>query len=175
MKILLLSLFLFVAQVHAGEFRYHHMETTGLCDVVYAENGQATTVIFTKDSDAAALAILKALLAKLIYGTKGVENHEGARWEQRIMLIGDFTSKTKRTESRPNTASPEDYRDFRVTGVKLYFPLSRFEIAAGGNPILGPVIIETHFGFDSLFPHGITLKGKPIDLSKHATKRSDSK
>jgi len=171
MKHLLLSLFLFVTQVHAAEFRYHHMETTGLTDAVYSKNAKGMTIIFTKASDTESLVILEALLAKQIYGTKGVENHEGARWEQGIILIGDFTSKTKRTESRPHTAGPEDYRDFRVTGIKVHFPLSRFEIAAGGNPIDGPVIIETHFGFESLFPHGITLNGKPIDLSKHTTKR----
>ncbi len=35
--------------------------------------------------------------------------------------------------------------------------------------------METHFGFESLFPKGVNIMGKAIDLSKHKEKRSDSK
>ena len=175
-NLLLLMLFSFIAgQVGAGEFRFVHEESTGLCNSVSAGNEKATTIVITKDSDAEAVALLGALLDKQIYGTKGVQDHRGAKWEQAIVLVGEFASETKRTEGGPNTAVPEDYRDFRITGIKVLFPVSRFELAAGGNPIDGPMIIETHFSFTSLFPHGVALNGKPIDLSKYAIARDKSK
>jgi hypothetical protein len=166
---------LLIIHAGAGEFRFVHMETTGLCNSVHVGNEKETAIVITKDSDADAVALLDALLNKQIYGTQGVQDHRGAKWEQAIILIGEFASKTKRTTSGPNTAPSEEYRDFRITGLKVLFPVSRFEVAGDRDPIVGPVIIETHFGFDSLFPHGVTSNGKPIDLSNHAIKRGESK
>ena len=174
-KVLLLLFSLIAGYAGAGEFRFVHVETTGLCNSVHTGNEKETTIVITKDSDAEAVALLGALLDKQIYGTKGVQDHQGAKWEQAIVLIGEFASETKRTESGPNTAAPEDYRDFRITGLKVLFPVSRFEVAGGGNPIDGPMIIETHFSFVSLFPRGVALNGKPINLSKHAIERGESK
>jgi hypothetical protein len=170
-------MFMLVAQLDAAEFRFKCLAagTTGLSHSVYDDKGKETMIVLTKDSDSVAREILAALIQKQVSGTKGVEDHEGAKWEQGIILVGDFASKTKLTKSGPNTAPPEKYRDFRITGIKVLFPVSRFEVAGGGNPIDGPMIIETHFSFDSLFPHGVILNGKPIDLSKHATKRRESK
>ena len=173
--LLLVLLSLITCRAGAGEFRFVHMETTGLCNSLHTGNEKETTVVITKDSDAEAVAVLNALLDKQIYGTKAVQDHLGAKWEQAIILIGEFASETKRTESGPNTAAAEDYRDFRITGIKVLFPMSRFEVAAGGNPIDGPMIIETHFSFISLFPHGVALNGNPVDLSKHAIQRGESK
>lgn len=176
MNHLLLLLFSFVAgHVSAGEFRFVHMETTGLCDSVYTSNGQKITIVITKDSDAESVALLGALIDKQIYGTQSVQDHRGAKWEQAIILIGEFASEKKRTEGAPNSAGSEDYRDFRITGLKVLFPVSRFEVAVGGNPIDGPMIIETHFSFVSLFPRGVAFKGMPIDFSKHAIARDETK
>ncbi len=176
MKYWLPLLFAILAgHVGAEEFRFIHRETTGLCNSVHAQNGQETTIVITKDSDAKSVALFGALLERQIHGTNGVESHRGAKWEQGIVLIGEFTSETQRTEGGPNTAAPENYRDFRITGIKVLFPVSRFEVAAGGNPIDGPMILETHFSFASLFPHGVALNGKVIDLSKHAIVRGESK
>ena len=176
MKHWLPLLFVFITlQARAGEFRFVHKETTGLCNSVQTGSDKETTIVITKDSNAEAVALFRALLDKQIYGTKGVEDHQGAKWEQGVILMGEFTSETKRTKGGPTTAGSQDYRDFRITGIKVLFPVSRFEVAAGGNPIDGPVIIETHFSFASLFPSGLALNGKPIDLSKHAIKRGESK
>ena len=176
-KRLLLLLFLFAAQVGAAEFRFKCLAagTTGLDHFVYDNKGRETTIIITKNSDSEALEILDALIQKQVFGTKGVEDHEGAKWEQRIIVIGEFTSEMKRTKYVLHGVATEPYRDFRITGIKVLFPVSPFEIAAGGNPIDGPVIIETHFSFASLFPHGLALNGKPIDLSKHAIEHRKSK
>ena len=175
MKHLLLLFSLIAGHTSAGEFRFVHEETTGLCNSVHTGHEKGTTIVITKDSDAEAVALLGALLDKQIYGTKGIKDHHGAKWEQALVLIGEFTSETKRTQGGPNTAGSEDYRDFRITGLKVLFPVSRFEVAAGGNPIDGAMIIETHFSFVSLFPRGVALNGKPIDLSKHAIERGESK
>ncbi|HEX8372585.1 MAG TPA: hypothetical protein VF585_07385 [Chthoniobacterales bacterium] len=55
-----------------------------------------------------------------------------------------------------------------MTGIKVLFPISRFEVAKGGNIIDGPMIIETHFSFRSLLPEGVVLNGNQIDLEKYA-------
>ena len=176
-KHLLLSLFLFATQLGAAEFRFKCLAagTTGLDHFVYDDKGRETTIIITKNSDSEALEILDALIQKQVFGTKGIEDHEGAKWEQGIILFGGFTSEVKRTKYVLHGAAVEPYRDFRITGIKVLFPVSRFEIAAGGNPIDGPVIIETHFSFASIFPHGVALNRKPIDLSKHAIEHRKSK
>jgi hypothetical protein len=36
------------------------------------------------------------------------------------------------------------------------------------------MIIETHFSFASLFPEGVKVEGKAIDLDKHVAKRTTS-
>ena len=176
MKLLLVAMSLLLSQmVHAEEFRFQCVgEVTGLCDSVRDNAGKKTTIKITKDSDPESLAVFLALQRRQIYGTEGVEDHQGAKWEQGIILVGDFASETKRTKGGPTMAPPENYREFRMTGIKVLFPVSRFEVAAGGNVIDGPMIIETHFGFDSLFPQGVALNGKPFDLAKHVAKRSAS-
>jgi hypothetical protein len=113
-------------------------------------------------------------LCDLVWDGNGKENHQGATWEQGIILVGEFSSGVKRTPGGLRMAPSEDYREFRMTGIKLLFPVSRFEVAAGGNDIDGPMIIETHFSFASLFPEGVKVEGKAIDLDKHVAKRVTS-
>ena len=177
MKLFLL-LFLIIAiwPAEADEYRFRCMgEVTGLCDFVYDAQGKETTIIIARDSDPECLALFKALQQKRIYGTKGVEDHTGVKWEQVIILTGEFTSKPKRTKSAPNMAPSEEYRDFKITGLKIRFPISRFVEIREGVEIDGPVLMETHFGFESLFPQGVKFFGKTIDLGKHVEKRPDSK
>ena len=164
---LLLLCLLTAANASASEFRYRHLETTGLTDRVYDRAGVDTAIVFAKDSNVEFLAILRALSERQVYGTKGIERYLGAHHEQGIILAGEFISKTKRTGGGPNTAVSEPYRDFRLTGVKVKFPLTRFELAPSGNPIDGPMILETHFGFNSLLPAGVLVNGKPVDLGRH--------
>lgn len=171
--LLLLLLVVSVSSSVATEYRFRHAETTGLCDFVCDSQGRETTIVIASNSDSECLALLKALQQKRVYGTKGMEDHMGIKWEQAVFLTGEFASKPKRTESGPNTASPEEYRDFKITGLEVRFPLSRFIEIPEGNVIDGPIIMETHFGFDSLFPQGVKFVGKPIDLSKHVKPRPD--
>ena len=177
MKLFLLLFFIIsIWPAEAGEYRFRCIgEVTGLCDFVYDAQGKETTIIIARDSDPECLALFKALQQKRVHGTKGVEDHTGAKWEQAIILTGDFTSKTKRTQSAPNMAVSEEYRDFKITGLKIRFPISRFVEIPEGNVIDRPIIMETHFGFESLFPQGVKIMGKTIDLSKHVEQRSDSK
>lgn len=174
LSMLLLVLFGFVLRAGGEDFRFRCMgETTGLCDFLCDAAGKETTIKISSDSNPECLVLFKALQTKRVYGTKGLENHEGAKWEQAIILTGEFLSPLKWTESGPNTAPSEQYRDFKITGLKVRFPLSRFVDAT--DVIAGPVIMETHFGFDSLFPQGLRLTGKLIDLGKHTAKKSDTK
>jgi|GEM_PF-1301863 len=176
MKLFLLLFFIIsIWPAEAGEYRFRCIETTGLCDLVYDAQGKETTIIIARDSDPECLALFKALQQKRIYGTKGVEDHTGIKWEQVIILTGEFSSKTKRTKSAPNMAVSEEYRDFKITDLKIRFPISRFVEIQEGKVIDGPVIMETHFGFESLFPQGVKIMGKTIDLSKHVVENSETK
>ena len=176
MKLFLLLFFAVTWVTAAEDYRFRCIgETTGLCDFVYDAQGKETTIIISENSDPECLVLFKALQEKRVHGTKGVEDHLGVKWEQAILLTGEFTSKTKRTKSAPNMAASEEYRDFKITGLKIKFPLSRFVEIPEGNVIDGPVIMETHFGFDSLFPQGLKIMGKTIDLSKHVAQTSETK
>jgi hypothetical protein len=175
MKLIFLMLMAFTWNAAAEEFRFKCIESTGLCDSVYDAHGKETTIIIADDSDRECLALFKALQQKRVYGTQGVEEDvRGVKWDQAIILTGEFTSGIKRTKSGPNTAPSEEYRDFKITSLKIRFPLSRFVEISEGNVIDGPIIMETHFGFDSLFPGGVKFNGKLIDLSKHVDVRPDA-
>lgn len=152
----------------AGEYRFRCQGVvTGLCDLIYDAEGRETTVkLDFVDPESA--AVFQALQKKRIYGTKGFEDHQGVRWEQGIFLVGEFASEKKWTPSAPNMAQSEAYRDFKVTGVKLVFPVWRFqECEEVEDPSARPVFLETHFSFESLFPLGLKHEGKPIDWNKH--------
>ena len=176
MKLFLFSFFIFTWPAAADEYRFRCIgETTGLCDFVNDAQGRQTTIIIADDSDPECLVLFKALQQKRIYGTKGVEDHTGVKWEQVIILTGEFTSKPKFTKSGPGTGGSEEYRDFKNTGLKIRFPVSRFVEIQEEGEFDGPILMETHFGFESLFPQGLKFVGKTIDLSKHVEQRLDSK
>jgi hypothetical protein len=152
--------------IHAAEYRFEHKETTGLTDFVHSSHGAATAIKFTTDSAPEALALLEALMQHQIYGTKSVQQHRGTKWEQKIVLLGEFTSPKKQTPSGRTTAESESYRDFRITGLKVHFPISRF-VSANSSNVPPEVLMETHFNFASLFPKGFSFKGKPLELEKY--------
>lgn len=169
-----MSLLMAVSSASAGEFRYHHLNgVTGLGNVVVDSKGKKTTIIISKDSDAKSLAVLDAFQDAEMCGTEKPHTVRGAYFEQHLILVGEFTSDEKRTKDVANGAPPEPYRDFRVTGFKAVFPFYRFVTAPKGNVIDGPFLIEVHFGFDSLFPEGITCDSKPIDLQNYSVKPKD--
>ncbi|MEA3212258.1 MAG: hypothetical protein QOE70_5315 [Chthoniobacter sp.] len=168
MKLLVATLFLTLTlSAQAGEYRFQCLgEVTGLCDIVYDKDGKETTIKIDY-GDPESAAIFLALQKKRIYGTNGFKEHMGVKWMQEIHLLGEFTSEMKRTPSGPGMAASEPYRDFRMTGIKLVFPVWRFQ-EASVDQVDPPVFLETHFDFDSLFPQGLKLEGKQIDLKKHA-------
>jgi hypothetical protein len=153
--------------VHAGEYRFMCLgEVTGLCDVVSDKQGKRTMIKLDFANPESA-ALFLALQKARIYGTKGVEVHMGVRWEQGIYLEGEFTSGIKLSKGESGWSVPsEPYRDFRVTNVKLAFPVMRFR-DAGDDPVCAPVFMEIHFDFESLFPDGLKVEGKPVDFRKH--------
>jgi len=156
----------------AAEFRFFHNDsTTGICNTLYDAKGMRTDIVITKDSAPEPRAVLNALLDKYIFGTRGWESRDGMKWQQGIILLGEFASPTRYTRSR----SPEKYREFRLTGIKVAFPMTRFVDAAGVESIDPPMVMETYFGFDSLFPRGIMVNGKRLELNKFSAKRSGTK
>ncbi|MES2568903.1 MAG: hypothetical protein V4710_02480 [Verrucomicrobiota bacterium] len=168
MKLLVATLFLASAlNAQAGEYRFECFgAVTGLCDHVYEKNGKETTVkLHFADPESA--EIFLALQQKRIYGTKGFKDHMGVRWEQGIYLVGEFASGIKRTPEGPNMAGSESYRDFKVIGIKLVFPVWRFQESLPDNPPDSMPYMETHFSFRTLFPQGLQIKGKQIDFGKH--------
>jgi hypothetical protein len=168
---MLLSLLLTVSIAGAEEYRYRHLDgVTGLGNVVVDSKGKETTIVITKDSDEKSLAVLDAFHDAQMFGTEKPHTIRGAYFEQHLILLGEFTSDEKRTTYVENGAAPEPYRDFKVTGFKVVFPFYRFVTATKGNDMDGPFLIEVHFGFDTLFPDGISFANKPIDLQHHSVK-----
>lgn len=153
------------------EFRFVHEKTTGLANSVCTDGKRKTSIVITKDSDPESVALLDALIATGIHGTNGGQFYMGVKWEQTVMLVGEFVSEPKRTEGAPDASLREAYRDFRVKDIKVIFPLSRLETAQGANQIGGSKILVTHFSFASILPNGVALHGKPIDLGRHASGR----
>ena len=160
-----------VSNADAEEYRYRHLDgVTGLGNVVVDSKGEETTIVITKDSDEKSLAVLGAFHDAQMCGTEKPHTIRGAYFEQHLILLGEFTSAEKRTKYVENGAAPEPYRDFKVTGFKVVFPFYRFVTAKKGNEIDGPFLIEVHFGFDTLFPDGISFANNPIDLQHHSVK-----
>lgn len=150
----------------AGEYRFNCMgEVTGLCDRIYKDGKEVTVKLDFVDRESA--AVFLALQKKQIYGTKGIDDHMGVKWEQGIFLVGELASETKRTQGGPNTAGSQEYREFRVSGIKLKFPVWRFQECEGDDPTTRPVFLEAHFGFESLYPQGLLHEGKQITWNKH--------
>ena len=174
LRILLLVLLAAASVSFGADFRYYNMSTTGMGNVVIDASGKETTILISETSDAEALAIIDALQADDICGTRSVDNGHGVPFDQHIILVGEFTSKVKRTKYSPHAAVVEPYRDFKITGIRVVFPFSRFPKPKSGE-LEGPYILETHFGFDTLFPTGIKVAGKPIDLTKHTVERKNAK
>lgn len=175
MKHFLCFLIFSVAYGHADEYRFMCMgEVTGLCDQVYDQKGQATTVKLDFASPETA-AVFLALQKKRIYGTKGFDDHLGVAWEQGVYLTGEFTSEIRRTKTMINSAPPEPYRQFKVTGLRLNFPVWRFQEILEDPTVDGAVMMEVHFGYETLFPKGLTLKDHSIDLTKFSRQRPSSR
>lgn len=155
-------------------FRYFHQEVTGVTNVVIAKDGKKTLIKISDESSVEALSILDALLSNGLMGTSKTEKIYGVLYDQQIIFKGEFISEVKYTESNPNTAPSEPYRDFKISDVQLVFPFFRFVEAPKGDKISGPFLIEAHLVPETLFPEGIRCGEKFVDLKKHYVKPPDS-
>ena len=163
----LLFLLIFQAVTHAGEFRYVHIEgATGICNFLYDSKGRKIPIEFGKHPNKDADTILNALLDVGIYGTRTPQNDRGCQWNQEIILIGDLSKDWDNT-SIANTPA-ENYREFTLRDIKLSFPFARWvQIRNKQWPVEGPIKLEIHFEIDSLFPDGLKVDGKRIELTNH--------
>lgn len=182
MKTLLLILTLVhgtVAMLGADEsrFRFHRLEgaTTVHPYEVADEKGKVTAVVLSKDSDAASMAILNALIRQQgIWGSHALKkDSRGITWDQGIVLIGSFVSEPKRLPHVPNGAAEGPYREFKVIKINVEFPFARWVETDKNDPVDTPYVVEFHLELRSLIPSGIILEGKPIDLRNYET-RSNS-
>lgn len=174
-RILYLFCFLlFLTTGHAGEFRFEHWEgCTGVCHVLYDGKGPAIPIRFSKQGNKEADAILDALLSAGAYGERGVqEDSRGVKWTQEIVLVGELSKEKKLVEtSESGVTAGGSYQEFTLKDIKLVFPFSRWVTVKNERwPVEGPVILETHFDIDSIFPDGLKLDGKDIELRKHTYK-----
>ena len=136
---LVLSLLMIMSYASADEFRYRHLDgVTGLGNVVADSKGKETTIMISNDSDAKSLAVLDAFLDAQMYGNEKPRTIRGAYFDQHLILVGEFTSDEKRTKYVQNGATPEPYRDFRVTGFKVVFPFYRFITAPKATRLMAP-------------------------------------
>lgn len=176
-------LFLFLTLIisaHAEEYRFRCMgEVTGLCDRLYDAEGKET-IVRLDFANREIATVFKALQTKRIYGTRSPEDHEGVSWEQAIYLTGEFTSELssvippEELRDRPELqVTPiEPHRQFKVTGLRLQYPVWRFQEILKEGEVDGPVMMEVHFSHHSLFPDGISLNKKSIDLAKYSRERA---
>lgn len=168
MKFILLTLACIGSNLaEADDYRYNLMVTTGLQERVFDKAEEETTIVFSQNSNAEARFILTTILELGgINGTKGMEQRDGAPFEQAIILKGKLAQKVLRTESAPNSAEAEDFQEFVLEGILIRFPLVRQR----PGKLFDTAYLETHFSFDTLFPDGLTFKGKKVDLNKHTAK-----
>ena len=134
----------------------------GLTDVISDSKGIGTSIRFDDASDAAAMEVWGALMNAEINGTQAPCKYNGLLFDQPIIFTGEFTSEVLHTPAGPSGSEP--YRVFKVTGLRIGFPFSRLRYPKGSRDA-ERTVLETHFGFGSLFPKGIKLNGKKIDLS----------
>ena len=165
-----------VAMAFAGDarFRFHRLEgatTVHPYEVADAE-GKNTTIVLSKDSDAASVAILNALIGQQgIWGSLAPKKDpRGITWDQGIILIGSFVSEPKRLPQIPNGAAEGPYREFKINKINIEFPFARWVETDENDPVDTPYVVEFHLELRSLIPQGILLEGKAIDLRSYETK-----
>ena len=163
-RLLIAMLGLLPASMLAGEYRYTLMATTGLQERIIDKNGVETMISFSADSDPQSRFVLgKILDLGGIHGTKGKEDWRGVPFEQAIILVGELKPEILSTGDGKNTAAVEAYQKFKLEKVLVRFPLVRHR----EGKAFDSGFLETHFGYDTLFPDGLEMNGKRIDLEKH--------
>jgi hypothetical protein len=165
-QILTFTIFVFTISSKAGEYRFNREEGgMGLMDVIGDSKGNGISIQFDNDSDPESMAVWGALMEAEINGTQAPCKYNGMFFDQAIVLKGEFTSEVLHTKAVENGVGSEPYRIFKVKSIEIGFPFSRLKYP---NDSRAPekTVLETHFGFDTLFPRGIKLDGKKIDLSK---------
>lgn len=150
----------------SAPFRYDLMATTGLQERLLDPAGKETTIMFSDKSDPEALWVLRQLTQlDGVSGTRKPDSFHGVRIDQAILLEGEFSPGVFRTRSGPGMAEAENYRKFVLRSLRVKFP---FSWIVPGKPLRAGHV-ETHFSPDSLFPDGLTFKGRKVDLAKYAT------
>ena len=157
----------------AEEFRFNR-ETggMGLSNVIIDSKGVGTYINFDDNSDAKAMAVWSALIDAEILGTEKSSEYNGVFFDQPIIFTGEFTSEVRHTaalntDELRNIVPSQPYRIFKVTSLKIGFPFSRLKYPFGLTPDSEGSVLETHFGFKTLFPKGIKYDGKKLDLSEY--------
>ncbi|MEI7912925.1 MAG: hypothetical protein WCK77_25160 [Verrucomicrobiota bacterium] len=172
--ILALSVVLSAVPIKAEEYRFQREEGgIGLMDVIVDSKGIGTSIQFDNDSDAKSMAVWGALIDAEINGTAAPCKYNGLFFDQPIIFTGEFTSEVLHTKAVQNGAPSEPYRIFKVKSLEIGFPFCRLKYR---NPsrLAVQTMLETHFGFYSLFPKGIKLDGKKIDLSRFRKEPPDT-
>ncbi len=157
-----------------ARFRFHRLEgatTVHPYEVANAE-GKNTTIVLSKDSDAASVAILNALIGQQgIWGSLAPKKDpQGITWDQGIILIGSFVPEPKRLPEVPNGAAEGPYQEFKINKINIEFPFARWVETDENDPVDTPYVVEFHLELRSLIPKGILLEGKAIDLRSYETK-----
>ena len=135
-------------------------------DVVVDSKGTGTYIRFDNASDAAAMEVWAAFMNAEINGCGASGKYNGMFFDQPIIFTGEFTSGIFHTGAVENGAGSDPYRIFKVTALRIGFPFSRLRYPKGSRDD-ERAVLETHFGFETLFPKGIKYDGKKLDLSKY--------
>jgi hypothetical protein len=176
MNFSLILTFVLIASAISGlaeEFRFTREEGgMGLSNAIIDSKGVHTYIRFDDNSDAKALTVWAALIDAEIDGTSKSCEYNGMFFDQPIIFTGEFTSEVLHTEALHtealrNIVPSQPYRIFKVNSVKIGFPFSRLKYPLGLTPDSEGSVLETHFGFMTLFPKGIKYDGKKLDLSEY--------
>ena len=138
--------------------------------VVYNGNQEHTLVDLSPDSDKEAIAVLTALDKVGCQGTSKQLVPKGPPDQQTILVDAVVGEIVQPTNPPPKDSIPLVRHSLKVSNVRVRFPLSVARTVEDEETGKINIYIETHYDFSTLFPKGIAVAGKRLDLMRFVAK-----
>lgn len=129
----------FVGPGQVREYRFVHMETTGLTSGILVpgfvpppdrpEGFPDVSILFSEDSDRGAVLALHALDGKIF-----MPNSDGVQKDGGIVLVGVLDPEVRMSPSGPGMADSQPYQAFRLLGWHLRAPFPRWKSGMDDDP-----------------------------------------
>jgi hypothetical protein len=138
--------------------------------VVYNGNEEHTLVDLSPDSNKETIAVLTALDKVGCQGTSKQLVPKGPQ-DQQTILVDAVVGEIVQPKNPPaKDANPLVRHSLKVSHVSVRFPISVARTVLDEETGKIDVYIETHYGFSTLFPNGIAVAGKRLDLNRFIAK-----